>query len=520
MVKKVKAPADRRFRREVSTALARAATGLTANTEDYSVRQALLSRSEYLWRLMDDPRKDINAECGYPYVPTVFMYRQWYDREGIATRVVNVYADECWSVYPELYEDESSNETPFERTWNELLDQPGCNPWHYLHRADGLSGIGSFGILLLGFDDGMDLDMPVPGIADDGTRRMDAKTEYKLLYLRAFDQTLVQVRGYETDVHSSRFGQPTSYFVKFVDPLLLQSSVQPSIQDYTTKVIHWTRVIHLADNRMSSEVFGVPRLQPVLNRMFDLRKILGGSGEMFWRGSMPGWAFETPPELGTDVEIDDASIKDQMEAMQSGLQRYVALTGMRARSLAPQVSPPTQHVEEQLRAVCTTLGVPMRIFQGSESGHLASQQDAITWNRRLRRRQQVYLTPYVIQPFVNRLIAAGTLPKPKRVYVSWDDLNAMGDEEKANIALKKAQAIFQYVSGKCETALPLREFFILVMGMSPIQADFLIKDIGNNKKLYTEKAWDVVEPAASTSGMKTGKSGGKAGRPRNVKTKK
>jgi len=506
---------------ETGTALVRreVVSGLVRNFGD--ARQSLMSRSEYLWRLMDDPRKDINAECGYPYVPSVFMYRQWYDREGIATRVNNVYPDECWSVHPTLYEDESSNETAFEREWQKLLDAPGINPWHYLHRADGLSGIGAFGILLLGFDDGKDLCEPVPGVdLKTGMQMMNAKKECKLLYMRAFDQTLVQVQGYETDPQCPRYGQPTYYMVKFTDPLLLSSSIQPSQQDYTTKTVHWTRIIHLADNRMSSEVFGVPRMQAVLNRLFDLRKILGGSGEMFWRGSMPGWAFETPPELGTDVELDDASIKDQMEAMQNGLQRYIALTGLRARSLAPQVSPPTQHVEEQLRAICTTIGTPMRIFQGSEAGHLASQQDASTWNRRLHRRQSSYLTPFVIQPFVDRLVAVGALPKYKRMFVDWDDLNAVGDSEKADIALKKSQAIFQYVTGKCETALPLREFFILVMGMSPAQADFLIIDIKKNGKLFTEKAWEVKEPAGPVGGGRKGKAGKDVGRPRNVKTKK
>lgn len=456
------------------------------------VRQHLIARSEYLWRLMDDPRKDINAECGYPYQPTVFMYRQWYDREGIATRVVNVYPDECWSVYPELYEDEASNETAFEKVWGELLDTPGMNPWTYLHRADSLSGIGAFGILLLGFDDGGDLAEPVPGVLPTGEKDPDYKEERKLLYMRAFDQTLVQVQSYETDPGNPRYGQPLYYYVKFTDPLLLAASVQPALQDYTMKTVHWSRVIHFADNRMSSEVFGVPRMQPVLNRLFDLRKILAGSGEMFWRGAMPGWAFETPPELGTDVEMDDKSLRDQFEAWANGLQRYVALTGMTAKSLAPQVSPPTAHVEEQLRAICTALGVPMRIFQGSESGHLASTQDAETWNRRLKRRQEAYINSFVIRPFVERLVAVGVLPKPKKLFINWNDLNAMSDEQKSDIALKKSQALFQYVSGKVETVLPIREFLTIVLGLTPANADMVVKEISKNKKLITEKAWDTT----------------------------
>lgn len=484
----------------------------TANYDE--VRQSLIQRSEYLWRLMDDPRKDINGECGYPYNPTVFMYRQFYDREGIATRVVNVYPDECWSVFPELYEDEDSNITPFEEAWNGLLNNPATHPWHYLHRVDGMSGIGAFGLLLLGFDDGGDLADPVPGIREDGSKDPEYTEERKLLYMRVFDQTLVQVQSYETDMSNPRYGQPLYYYVKFTDPLLLSASVQPAIQDYTVRTVHWSRVIHVADNRMSSEVFGVPRQQPVLNRLFDIRKILGGSGEMFWRGAMPGWAFETPPELGTEVSMDDQSLRDQFEAWANGLQRYVALTGMTAKSLAPQVSPPTAHMEEQLRAICTTIGTPMRIFQGSESGHLASQQDAETWNRRLKRRQEEYITPQIIYPFVQRLIAVNVLPPyEKKFYVNWNDLNAMSDEQKADIALKKSQALFQYVSGKCETTIPLREFFVLVMGMSPEQADFVLKAVKSNTNLLTKKAWDS-EMTGPQGGGRTGSAGKDAGRPR------
>lgn len=480
------------------------------------VRQSLLARSEYMWRLMDDPRKNVNAECGYPDNPTVYMYRMWYDREGIATRVVNVYPDECWSVFPELYEDEASSITPFEAAWNELLEDPNLNPWHYLHRADGLSGIGSFGILLLGFDDGGSLADPVPGITATGERDPNSKKENKLLFMRAFDQTLVQVLSYETDTSNPRYGQPLFYNVKFSDPLLLAASVTPTQMDYKITMVHWTRVVHLADNRMSSEVFGVPRMQPVLNRLFDLRKILGGSGEMFWRGAMPGWAFETPPELGTDVEVDDATLQDQMEAWANGLQRYIALTGMTAKSLAPQVSPPGPHVEEQLRAISTTIGTPMRIFQGSEAGHMASQQDAETWNRRLKKRQEVYIDPKVIRPFVNRLIAAGTLPPTKKkgkYYIWWNDLNAMSDEQKASVALKKAQTLFQYVSGKCETIMPVPEFLTLILGMAPDQAEMVSELLAKQKKLITEKAWDTKEPAGPQGGGRKGKAGAKAGRP-------
>lgn len=134
----------------------------------------------------------------------------------------------------------------------------------------------------------------------------------------------------------------------------------------------------------------------------------------------------------------------------------------------------------------------MRIFQGSESGHLASTQDAETWNRRLKRRQEAYINSFVIRPFVERLVAVGVLPKPKKLFINWNDLNAMSDEQKSDIALKKSQALFQYVSGKVETVLPIREFLTIVLGLTPANADMVVKEISKNKKLITEKAWDTT----------------------------
>jgi hypothetical protein len=491
---------------------------MTANTD--LVRQFLIARSEYLWRLMDDPRKDINEECGYPYLPTVFMYRQWYDREGIATRVVDLYPDECWAIFPSLKENDRRTKTNFEKMWEDMVDDPEINPWTYLHCVDRLSGIGAYGILLLGLDDGKELWEPVPGILEDGTADPNYKKEHQLKYLKAFDQTLVWVSAYEQDPHNPRFCQPLYYQVKFTDPLLLASSVQPSLIDYTIKTIHWTRVVHIADNRMSSKVFGVPRLQPVLNRMFDCRKILGGSGEMFWRGAVPLWAFETPPELGTNVNLDLKSVDEQMALMQNSLQRYIGLTGMRARSLAPQVSSPEPMMSEQYKAICCTIRAPMKIFLGSESGHLASGEDAKSWIRRVKGRQGNYIDPYIIRPFVNRLVLCRVLPKPNKYTVVWDDLIALSDEEKANVALKKSQAMFQYVTGKVESVLPLREYLTLYQGMTPDVADSIIAEVTKNKTLFSKKAWDNQDPGGPQGGGRTGNAGGSAGRPRATTNRK
>jgi hypothetical protein len=209
-----------------------------------------------------------------------------------------------------------------------------------------------------------------------------------------------------------------------------------------------------------------------------------------------------------------------MALMQNSLQRYIGLTGMKARSLAPQVSSPEPMMAEQYKAICCTIRAPMKIFLGSESGHLASGEDAKSWIRRVKGRQGNYIDPYIIRPFVNRLVLCRVLPKPNKYTVVWDDLIALSDEEKANVALKKSQAMFQYVTGKVESVLPLREYLTLYQGMTPDVADSIIAEVTKNKTLFSKKAWDNQDPGGPQGGGRTGNAGGSAGRPRATTNRK
>jgi hypothetical protein len=155
-------------------------------------------------------------------------------------------------------------------------------------------------------------------------------------------------------------------------------------------------------------------MRPVLNRLLDLRKIYAGSAEGYWRaGCMPTTVLETIPQLGGDVKVDMQALKDMMEDVQNGLQKWYALMGMSAKTLAPTVVDPTAQVNVQTEAICIKIGCPIRVFKGSERGELASSQDDAAWNDRLRERQNNYLTPRLIVPLIDRLIAMGVLPEPK-----------------------------------------------------------------------------------------------------------
>lgn len=477
----------------------------------------LLSRSALMGGASLDPEgRNLAKECGWPEgEPPLSLYRELYDRVGPATRVVQVYPEESWSIYPDLFEIEDNRVTKFERAWKDFEFKH--NPWHYLHRVDELSGIGRYGILVIGLEGDNDLSKPVFGIDDKGEKVGKSPEKLrKVAYLQTFPEHLVKVATKETRRGHPRYGQPVIYDVTVSDP-----NAEPTREDEIDSPatndlkIHWTRVIHVADNRQSSEIYGTPRLKPVVDDILDIRKIKGSAAEMFYKGGFPGISFETYPELAASAEMDTESLKEEIEAYSKGLQRYMRLVGMSAKSLAPQVADPASHIISILQLVCTTIKVPLRVFMGTEAGHLASQMDSVTWNRRLRGRQIKYLDPMVIKPFVRRLMVIGVLPFTENYIIRWSDLNALSDTDKAKVSLQKAQAILQYVTSGSKVLIPPKMFLVHVLNFSDEEATAIVDAAGGEAKMMKEMKEMMQKNIRSTpagSGTNPGNKTGAGGR--------
>jgi hypothetical protein len=454
----------------------------------------LLSRQFAVQQQNIDPEgRNLDKDCGYPQGRIdLRTYRDMYDRWGIAARVVQVYPDECWATEPEVYESEDpKKKTRWERKLQEVLVKHKL--WHYVHRADVECGIGSFGGLLMGFPG--DPETPVPGVEDYLVRgARGAVEEQPLYYLRPLPEDYLRVEEFDT-TDGPRFGQPLYYTMttgfaataaeRGTNPL--QVMQEPEAKRIR---LHWTRVVHLADGLESSDVFGTPRMQRVFNYLFDVRKIGGGSAEMFWQGAFPGWAFEVFKELADSITLDRETIAEEVEKYRNRLQRVLTSKAGTWKSLAPQIADPSNHLLQQLTLLCASLGVPLRIFLGSEAGHLASTQDIQTWNRRLGKRQNNYLTPWVVRPVIDRLIAAGVLPPPRRgpggYRVSWKDLNSLTDTDKADRSVKLAQSLLQYVTSGAFKMIGPIDFLVSFLQFTPDEAGSMIAAMGGEIKVLSD----------------------------------
>lgn len=443
---------------------------------------AVMFRREFLSKLVD-PKRDIDKECGYPDQIDPSHYEGAWERNGIASRVISVFPEESWKLNPDVYEDEKGDPTDFEKEIDRLEDKFGL--FSFLERIDTLSGIGHYGVLLIGINDGKELDQPIDGIDETGEMTPKRPKGVKLTYLRCFDERLAPIEKLVDDPTNPRFGQPEYYTLKFSD-VRNNGFVTSGTATLTDKRVHWSRILHVADNRTTSEVIGTPRLKNVFNYLYDLRKILSGSGEMFWKGGFPGYSFEVAPENVGQIEIDKDSMRKEMEAFSNSLQRYMALVGVTAKSLAPQVADPRPHFEVQLDAVCISKAIPKRIFMGSEQAQLASTQDKKTWNERLAHRQVRYLTPMLVRPFFDRLIAIGVLPQPKQFYVAWPEIFGPTDDEIATTAFKQTQAMAAYVGSGSENLMPPMEYFTLIHKFTSEEATAIIKAAESHTAMFDD----------------------------------
>ena len=441
-----------------------------------------------------DPRRDINKECGYPSTTDITsqMYRLLYERDPIAGRVVDIKSRACWAIQPSLFEEEDSEtDTEFEVAWNELSRQlntqswykeEGGSPiWEYLARADERCGIGHYGIILLGLGD-EDMSKPAPGVEEvnsapngfkgEGNNRTEVRNkaqgpyclitnkkaegggERKMYYIRVSDESMAPVSQWEANPTSPRFGQPTMYQVTFHDPSLNQTGLGIS---NVTQNVHWTRVIHVADELGSSEVIGAPRVLPVFNHIYNLQKIYGASGEGYWQQAFAGLSLEGMP--GVQIEPGDLDrVRSSLEAYTNGLQRYLVNQGATLKQLSPQVSDPASQVNVNIQAICIKIEVPMRIFMGSERGELASSQDERDWQGKCQHRRVTWVTPRLVVPFVDRLIMLGILPVPKGYGCKWEAKEDLTPLERMDLLAKRTAAYAAYVQGGLDALIPPLDF--------------------------------------------------------------
>ncbi|MGE0366956.1 MAG: phage portal protein [Phycisphaerales bacterium] len=399
--------------------------------------------------------RDLYSSFGYPRVVPTEALEAMYLRNDIANRIISAAPGATWRAAPVIRDDQgdsaeegSDSYSPFVHAVEDLFDKHRI--FHFIQRADRLSGIGRFGVLLMGFRDGKKLDEPLE------------KGNAPLLYLQPYGELQTNITQFDVDEKSPRFGRPIYYNVQQG-----AASGEKTVQTKSLRV-HWTRIIHLAEFVDSNDVYGTPRLLPVYNRMMDLEKVMGGGAETYWLNARQGLAITTDKEsqLTEDILKD---MKTQIDDFEHHLRRTLAMQGVTATQLNATFVDPGPFVDRLLDLIAGTVGIPKRILVGSERGELGGDNDENNWNSRIDERRTNFATPAIIQPLVTRLIETGNLPQPRGVWwTEWPEAAALGPEAIARIGQTRAATLSAYLAAPgADMVVPPQEFRTDFLGLPP-----------------------------------------------------
>ena len=409
-----------------------------------------------------DGKRDVYEVAGYPRNLTEADYMIRYGRQDIAKRLIDIFADESWRSAPALQDTEGVEESAFESAWTSLAASSATEDGdtqagaaHYLQRLDKAAALGRYGVLLLGLKDGRKPSEPVrPGSLSDPS---------DLIYLSVFDEWSAEIATWETDPSSRRYRRPVLYNLK-------QDGAGPS--QSSTLSAHWSRVIHVAEGALTSDVYGTPRLQAVINRLIDLEKVLAATGEGGWMAMQPGFVLGTrdgyrlpwadpsmPDDMRAALQEQASDQESQIDEFVHGLRRWLALDGMEATQLTGEMGDPSAAVMAFLQMISAATGIPWRILAGSEAAQLASEQDEGNFAKVIESRRANYCDPFMVRPLVNRLVWAGALPAPAggKYETIWQPLIAAGPVETMDVADKAATAL-QKIGAKVDPKAFIAQF--------------------------------------------------------------
>jgi len=383
--------------------------------------------------------RDYYETLGYPPTISVDDYIGRYERQDIAGRVVDLPAQDTWKRPPLISEDDNV-ETAFVKAWEELEQR--LRVFSYLMRVDRLSGIGRYGVLLVGVrnQEGVKLSDPVEkGKLSNGR---------DILYLRPFSEASAEIKTWDSDTNSERYGLPLTYSIKLSED---KADVQ----------VHWTRVLHIAEDKLDSEVYGRSRLQRVYNRLDDLMKIVGGAAEATWLNMRPlqllttqeGYGFPTEADGSLDDDYRERLIDEVRKAAHDVL-RMTFMEGIEPKAVEAGPIPDVRALfDVTIACIAAASGIPQRVLLGSAQGELsAAKEDMRQWAGAIASRQANYAEPEILRPCVDRLIWLGALPAPSAGQYDvgaldadgqrrWPPLVEMTEEEQSVIMRNKAVAV-------------------------------------------------------------------------------
>ena len=365
-----------------------------------------------------DGERDIYNNFKYPKQVS-FQSCYWLARRnGIANRIVFGLARSSWR-------NGFSLKYNGEKVESAELAQIKARFTQAIERADILNRMGRFSVLLVGVPDGLELSKPI------GTF---SKSQIGDVYFQPYSYDGIEIASYESDPTNPRFQLPKTY--------QLTIRQRGTSKDINTKVliVHWSRLIHICENSLDSDIEGMAALEPVYNRILDWEKVVGGTSEGVYQNA------NTPISLEIDPEFASNATKDQREALEeeadkwtNRFKKFIKLAGTKAKAIIVPIHDPTGQANTLIKEISAYTGIPARVLTGEGAGQLAGAEDRLAYNTIVREREEFFCSP-LISRFIEIMTACGVFDF-EYDKIDWNEAESATEKEKAEVQEIKSKTV-------------------------------------------------------------------------------
>ncbi len=404
-------------------------------TVDFVQAQAASLRLQFadIMGISHDGKRNLYGIYGYPSEVSFDQMWAYSRRMGVANRITHGVAKSCWRDGFEVYADSKEDADKVLEDQLQALKASGLN--RKLEQADILNRIGRFSVMFVGVPDGREPHLPVGKVPGD---KLDQ------IYFKAYAYDGIQISQQVNDPTNPRFGLPEMYQVQ---KMQRSGSSGKDVQQESINV-HWTRIVHMNEEALDSDVEGMGQLEPIFNRILDLDKATGGSAEAYFRNAKGKMAYEVDPKFAsslTDTKVQD-SFKKGAEEFTNEFQDFILAVGAKAKGIDTPHATPKDTVMAAYWEISAYTGIAIRLLIGEGSGQLAGSEDQLSYNAIVAARQDTLCAIWVLN-VLKILQMAGMLDLDPAYDVRFPHQQPVTEAQAAEIANKKADTI-----GKIATA--------------------------------------------------------------------
>ena len=410
------------------------------------------ARREFLGSLgLDAKRPTAWTQYGYSEHISFEMLYAAYERGGSGHGAVHRLLDKCWEKLPRIKKPESDSETPWEKKVKTLLRQ--VRAMAKLKELDRRNLIGRYAAVIY-------------RVADSKLLEEQLQTATRLVDLIPLFENQLKVTKWHTNENDENFGKPAMFqYRKLSTP---GTDTQGRPEEWAD--VHPSRVQILAEGAVGDFYDGVPLLRAGFNRLVDLDKIAGGSGESFLKNSARTIVFKydaggQPQAMPGPDGKPVTSVKDAHEAQAKALNQNqdasIVMQGGEATTLQTAISDPTGPWTTAANEFAASVRIPFTVLFGQQTGRLASDEDKSDFANRCSSRQEFELTP-MLEEFITRMQAAGIIDKGE-FEIEWPPVNAPTEKDKVDLLGKMTAAMQQaYQAGLTEPLFDANELRAVV----------------------------------------------------------